>query len=203
MSEWYTLLASIGTLASAIITAIIAAFLFKQTKQQKVQIKHLEEQNNEIKKEIAYRMRPWIKIESVERAFVKHGNTIKPWNDYAISEEKEPIERVILEIKIQNIGELPSKNVFFKSIYRLSHFDKKYLWNLHSINPANPLMPKEKRVITMSMPQKDFLNSKQIPVCVGIHVGYFLDDTHTSTIGKIWLVSPNRIDDEDYWIDEP
>ena len=59
MSEWIESIASIGTLSSAIITAIIAFFLYRQTRQQKRQTeylenqtKHLENQTNEMKKEI-------------------------------------------------------------------------------------------------------------------------------------------------------
>jgi len=110
MVEWYEPYAALGAFISALITAVIAVFLYKQ-------LSHLKTQTREIKQEIANRMRPWLKIDDIEalQAKLKNGKTMD-WKEYVDDSEtlQSQLEEVRYTFNVKNIGSLPTKKCTFK-----------------------------------------------------------------------------------------
>jgi hypothetical protein len=203
--EWYDPLVGIGTLISAIVSMIVAFFIYDQQKTLKKQTANLESQTFEIKKEIYDRMRPWIKLDfDLTHIFTDKGKTREKKSYFSNQAEYGNIVEARYLCTLENIGPMPATRLYVKVMEAPQLFTKQMLWSkkVPDLTPI-PVMPNEKLTFKFKMSVLDYFNSEKLPWYYGIHVGYFIDENTSATIGKIWRITNHSIETEEYWFDEP
>ena len=213
MTEWYEPITAIGTLLSALITIAIAFFLYKQSRHSDTQstkmteqTTHLKDQTLEMKQEISNRMRPWIKIGDIDLTHVLddkgRARTSSEFFDNRAKYGK--LKEARYSCNIENVGSMPSKKCYVKILFRDKPITREILWDKGvTSEDIQPLMPKEKRIYRYALNAKDYNNLEKKPHYYGIHVGYYVNDKESNTVGKIWKLVGYANIISDYWIDKP
>ena len=204
--DWYNPVIAIGTLISAMVSAIVAIFLYQQQRVMKTQTDNLKSQTSEIKKEISNRMRPWIKVYDVKFDGVEIDDNISfEWDEYLkVQKNYAKPRKYFLNIFIENIGHLPSKSMHQKSLVKFAKFTKHDLWKEGTAhNEVFPIVPGERFPNNITITRQMYENSLEHPVYLGLHLGYLINDSDFNTVGKIWKLTKDSWSVEDYWIDEP
>lgn len=68
---------------------------------------------------------------------------------------------------------------------------------------AYPSIPGEKLPFTFEIKADDYFKLNKNNLHYGIHVGYFINNKESYTIGKIWKLDSSGVGIKEYWIDEP
>lgn len=205
MEEWYDPIVAIATLISAVVSMIVAFFIYVQQSTLRTQTENLKTQTIEMKKEISNRMRPWIKLNfELSHILTVNGESRDEMEYFANTAKYGELKEARFLCIVENIGSMPATKLYVKFLDSTHPITKETVWKdgESDLNPI-PIMPHEKINYPYAMSQTEYYNSEKNPIYFGIHIGYFIDEQTSTTIGKIWKVSSTKMTSEDYWFDEP